>query len=498
MTNLLEATAISKSFGTHQVLSDVSLTLRQGEIVSLIGENGAGKSTLAKILCGIVQPDTGTLTLNGNSLTFSHPREALAAGIGIVHQELSLAENLTIAENFLLGHEPTRFGALDRKTMVSRTREGLARLGLSLDPHRLVATLSTGQRQMVEIARALACQTQLLIFDEPTSSLSEEDSKILLQLVKSLKNQGIAILYVSHRLAEVQEISDRIVALRDGRNSGEAIAPNITRENLIAMIVGREFSDMYGYTPRSHGPEALRIQNFQASEHHTPTSFAVRRGEIVGIAGLVGSGRSELLESIFGVHPPLMGSLWINGSEIRGVSPEVAWDNGLALVPESRKEQGIILESSIRENIILSDRERKSPLSLRDFEAERAQSDSSVESLRIRCTSGEQLTKHLSGGNQQKVVISRCLATNPSILLLDEPTRGVDVGARREIYSILFQLAQQGMAILFVSSELEEVLGIADRVLVMSDGAITGDLSREEASEHAIMSLASPHHKVAA
>lgn len=498
MTALLEAIGISKSFGATTVLSDVSLSLKRGEVVSLIGENGAGKSTLAKIVCGIERPDRGTITLNGNPVSFSHPREALAARIGIVHQELNLAENLSIAENFLLGHEPTRFGALDRKKMDASTREGLARLGLSLDPNRLVSSLSPAQRQMVEIARALSFQTELLIFDEPTSSLSQEDSRTLLDLITKLKAQDLSILYVSHRLPEVLEISDRIVALRDGRNSGEAVSPNITRDNLITMIVGREISDIYGYQPRTLGEETLRVQNFQASEHHTPTSFAVRRGEIVGIAGLVGSGRSELLESIFGITPPLIGSLWINGSEVVNISPRTAWDNGLALVPESRKEEGVILESSIRENIILSDRAGKSPFSLRDSLVERAQSDSFISSLRIRCASGEQLTKNLSGGNQQKVVIGRCLAANPSILLLDEPTRGVDVGARREIYSILFQLAQHGMAVLFVSSELEEVLGIADRILVMSDGEITGDLPRQQASEHTIMSLASSHQKVAA
>jgi ribose transport system ATP-binding protein len=498
MAVLFEARGISKSFGTNSVLSDVSLSLKQGEVTSLIGENGAGKSTLAKILSGIVQPDAGTLTLNGKAVRFSDPREALAAKIGIVHQELNLAENLTIAENFLLGHEPTHFGTLDRRKMAEITRKGLSRLGLSLDPSRLVATLSIAQRQMVEIARALSFETKILIFDEPTSSLSEEDSRTLLSLITQLKAQGVSILYVSHRLPEVQEISDCIVALRDGRNSGEAFAPNISRENLIAMIVGREISDIYGYKPRPHGEEALRVQNFQARAHHTPTSFAVRRGEIVGIAGLVGSGRSELLESIFGITPPLIGSLFINESEVRLRSPRDAWNNGLALVPESRKEQGVILESSIRENIILSDRARQSALSLRDSIEERTTSDTCISSLCIRCTSGEQLTKNLSGGNQQKVVIGRCLATNPSVLLLDEPTRGVDVGARREIYSILFQLAEQGMAILFVSSELEEVLGIADRVLVMSDGDITGDLPREAASEHAIMSLASAHEQVAA
>jgi ribose transport system ATP-binding protein len=498
MTKLLEAHGISKSFGGNTVLSDVSLTLERGEVVSLIGENGAGKSTLAKILCGIVQPDRGTITLNGELKTFSHPREALAAQIGIVHQELNLAENLSIAENFLLGHEPVRYGMLDRGRMEEITREGLSRLALPLNPHRLVSTLSTAQRQMVEIARALSFDTRILIFDEPTSSLSDEDAKLLLQIIKMLKSQGVAILYVSHRLPEVQEISDRIVALRDGQNSGEAIPPNIHRESLIRMIVGRELSDIYGYKPRPLGSEALSVKHFRATERHAPTSFAVRAGEIVGIAGLVGSGRSELLESIFGLTPHLSGDLLINGVHASISSPKNAWNNKLALVPESRKDQGVILESSIRENIILSDREQQSPWSLRATGSERKVTDHFIESLRIRCISGEQLSKSLSGGNQQKVVLGRCLASKPAVLLLDEPTRGVDVGARREIYSLLFQLAAQGMAILFVSSELEEIIGISDRALVMSDGGVAGEISRQSLSEHAIMSLASSHQRVAA
>lgn len=498
MTKLLEAHGISKSFGGNTVLSEVSLSIDSGEVVSLIGENGAGKSTLAKIISGIVQPDHGTITLNGQLKVFNHPREALAAQIGIVHQELNLAENLSIAENFLLGHEPLRYGMLDRNRMEERTRSGLARLALHLDPHRLVSTLSTAQRQMIEIARALSFDTRILIFDEPTSSLSDEDAKLLLQIIKMLKSQGVAILYVSHRLPEVQEISDRIIALRDGKNSGEANPPHINRENLIRMIVGRELADIYGYKTRTLGAEALKVENFRASDRHAPTSFSVRAGEIVGIAGLVGSGRSELLESLFGLTAHLSGELSINGRRAVVTSPKNAWDNKLALVPESRKDQGVILESSIRENIILSDRERQNPWRLRDGGAEREITDEFIASLRIRCVSGEQLSKNLSGGNQQKVVLGRCLAAKPAILLLDEPTRGVDVGARREIYSLLFQLAEQGMAILFVSSELEEIIGISDRVLVMSDGEVTGEISRNSLSEHAIMSLASSHQRVAA
>jgi len=498
MTHLLQVRGVSKSFGGTPVLSDVSLSLAAGEVVSIIGENGAGKSTLAKIIAGIVQPDSGALTLHGSPISFSHPREALTARIGMVHQELNLAENLTVAENILLGREPTRYGALNRAEMESIARAALSRLSLLIDPNRLVSTLSTAQRQMIEIARVLSFDAEIVIFDEPTSSLSEEEGRGLLTMIKRLKNEGVAILYVSHRLPEVLEISDRIVGLRDGKNSGEAPAASIQRDDLIKMIVGREIKDIYGYKARKHGESALSVKDFKATPWHTPTSLSVRRGEIVGIAGLVGSGRSELLESIFGVTPPESGSIEINGAPANITSPQAAWRAGMAYVPESRKEQGLILDSSIRENIILSDTRSPRSLALRQSARENVESDALISQLGIRCSSREQRAGSLSGGNQQKVVLARCLSTNPAILLLDEPTRGVDVGARREIYSLLFKLAEEGLAILFVSSELEEVIGIADRVFVMCDGEVRGELSRERLSEHAIMSLASHHSQVAA
>jgi ribose transport system ATP-binding protein len=498
MSYLLEATGVSKSFGGAPVLSDVHLAIRPGEVVSLIGENGAGKSTLAKILCGIVQPDHGTLFLNGQAISFEHPRQALAARIAIVHQELNLAENLTVAENLLLGREPLRHGLLDRAEMLRQASEALNRLSLTIDPNQLVSTLSTAQRQMLEIARALSFDPHLLIFDEPTSSLGEEDARRLLSLITQLKATGVAILYVSHRLPEVIEISDRIVALKDGKNSGEAAPPHITRDTLIRLIVGRDLNDIYGYQPRHIGEEALALNQFQATPWHTPCSFSIRKGEIVGIAGLVGSGRSELMEALFGISQAAGGSISIAGEEVSVTTSRNAWSRGIALVPESRKEQGLILESSIRDNIVLSERILSSAFIPRDAAEEKKTSESFTASLRIRCASSEQRSAELSGGNQQKVVIARCLATSPSVLLLDEPTRGVDVGARREIYSLLFSLAAQGMAILFVSSELEEVIGIADRVLVMSDGELCGELPRAAFSEHAIMSLASHHPQVAA
>ena len=498
MTYLLEAQGIYKSYGAVPVLHDVSLAIRPGEVVSLIGENGAGKSTLAKILAGVTRHNAGSLRLRGAEVSFSYPREALNSGIGMVHQELNLAENLTVTENLLLGREPRRMKLLDRPAMRQEAKRALAQLNIALNPDTLVAELSTAQRQMVEIAHALSFNAELLIFDEPTSSLSESDGRLLLKVIMTLKAQGVAIIYVSHRLPEVQQISDRIVALRDGRNSGTAVPPNLSRNSLIHMIVGREITDIYGYETRPLGKEALKLSSFQATPWHTPCSFSVRAGEIVGIAGLVGSGRSELLAGIFGVTSAVTGSVSINGSSACISSPTQEWISGIALVPESRKEQGLILDASIRENVILSDQTKKSLLALRDQDEEREHTESLITSLHIKCRGPEHLCRDLSGGNQQKVVIAKCLHTKPTVLLLDEPTRGVDVGARREIYSLLFTLARAGMAVLFVSSELEEVLGIADRVLVMSDGEIKGEIPRESLSEHPIMSLASSHSQVAA
>ncbi len=493
MALLLEAKDMTKSFGTNTVLHDVSLTLERGEIVSIIGENGAGKSTLAKIVAGVAYPDSGTLLLDGQPVTFAHPRDAIECGIGMVHQELNIAENLSIAENILLGHEYTRWGALCKRSMHDTARRALAQLELELDPRRIASTLSAAQRQLVEIARALAFDARIVILDEPTSSLSEQEGGLLLELLLKLKRGGVSVLYVSHRIPEVQRISDRVIALRDGRNSGELCAAQLERDTIIKLIVGREMKDIYGYTPRIAGDVALELGNFQASDNHAPCDLSLRRGEIVGIAGLIGSGRTEFLESIFGISRARAGTTRINGSFVSITSPQDACSVGLALVPESRKEQGIIASSSIRENTVLSVLRTLSRTVVRNRKRETSLAADFIEKLRIRCTGPEQRVAELSGGNQQKVVLARCLATSPSVLLLDEPTRGVDVGARREIYSILFELAAQGLAILFVSSELEEVLGIADRVLVMNAGRITGDLPRSTLSEHSIMALASHH-----
>jgi ribose transport system ATP-binding protein len=494
----VELSGIAKSYGSQKVLYDISLSIEAGSAVSLIGENGAGKSSLAKIIAGITSPDEGSLSLFGETTTFSHPREAIAAGVGIVHQEISLLDNLTIAENISLGREPLHRGCLDRQRMNEIAQSALSQLASTLPPTRKVSTLSVAQKQLVEIARALAHQARILIFDEPTSSLSEHDTEHLLQTIETLRLRGVTIIYVSHRLAEVMRISDRVIALRDGRLSGELTRPQITRDALITSMIGRELRDMYSYTPRQFGDVVLELSNFQASADHTPFSLTVRAGEIVGIAGLIGAGRSELIEALYGVRTASSGSVSVRGKQLPSGLPPESLRSGLALVPESRKEQGIIAPFSISDLIALVSGADGDSSIVRSLPRESAQATQWIAELGINCTGPAQPVGNLSGGNQQKVGLAKCLASQPAVLLLDEPTRGIDIGARKAIYELLFALASRGLAILFVSSELDEVMGLADRVLVMNDGTIAGTLLRGEYSERAIISLASHHESAVA
>jgi ribose transport system ATP-binding protein len=496
MSYAVELSQIVKSYGSQRVLNAVSLTIRSGTVVSLIGENGAGKSTLAKIIAGIIRPDSGAMTLFGRHATFSHPAEALAMGVGIVHQEISLLDNLSVAENICLGREPSHKGWLNRQEMLETTRSALSLLALSIDPSRRVGTLSLAQKQMIEIARALAHRARLIIFDEPTSSLSEQDAQSLLHTISSLRTLGITSLYVSHRLSEVMQISDRVIALRDGTLSGELIAPFLDRQQLIGYMIGREMRDMYDYSSRPLGEPTLELSNFKASAYHTACDISARAGEIVGIAGLVGSGRTELLEAIYGIHKCVSGSVRVRGRNISIYSPAQALLAGISLAPESRKEQGVLGAFSITDTLAASPcRDGHLAPVMRSRRDEAAAADRWISELQVNCTGREQPVCTLSGGNQQKVILARCLASSPTVLLLDEPTRGIDIGARRAIYGLLFSLARQGMTIIFVSSELEEVMGIADKAYVMSEGRVTGLLSRKDFSEHAFLSLASPHRE---
>lgn len=489
---LLAASGLTKRFPGVLALEDVSLSVAKGELVAVIGENGAGKSTLMKILAGILQPDAGEMEFEGRKGTLDGVLEAQALGIALIHQELNLADNLDVAGNVFLGREPQHRGFLNKREMRERTQAILNRLGATFAPNALVSELSLGQRQMVEIAKALSLEAKLLIMDEPTSSLSARETEMLFEVMLSLKRQGMSILYISHRLGEVTLLADRVVALRDGRNAGELAKADINHEAMVRLMVGRDLSQVFDHQPQAPHEPVLEVQGLKTRAHpQHRLNFRLRRGEIVGMAGLVGSGRTEVLRAIFGVEPAVEGRMLVQGERVDIKHPETAIHAGLALVPEDRKALGVFLPESIRWNVGLPSvaRDAKAGIFL-DRAMERHHAERAKEKLQVKATSLETLVGTLSGGNQQKVALGKWLTMQPKVLLLDEPTRGIDVGAKREIYQLMEKLASDGMAILFVSSEMEEVLAMSDRVLVMHEGRLAGELKREELSEEAVMRLA--------
>ncbi|WP_013627593.1 sugar ABC transporter ATP-binding protein [Rubinisphaera brasiliensis] len=494
---LLEVRGLSKQFPGVKALQNVNLTLGRGEILAVVGENGAGKSTLMKILAGVQRPDSGEILLEGQPQSFGSVDDSLDAGISLIHQELNLSDNLDVAANIFLGREPHRWGLLDRKQICNRANAHLKQVGLSVSPRQLVRHLSVGQQQLVEIAKALSTDARILIMDEPTSALSQREADNLLQVVKELKAAGVSILYISHRLAEVEELADRVTVLRDGQNAGELDRAEITHEAMVSRMVGRDVSRFYQRTSHTPGETVLRMKEVVTTTwpQHA-ASFELRRGEIVGLAGLVGAGRSELLRAIFGVDSRIEGTVELQGKQLPSGDARAAIRGGCGFVPEDRKEQGLILEMSVRENASLASLKTHATggvLLNRRYEQEL--SAESIRSLGIRTPHAEQIVGLLSGGNQQKVVLAKWLATNPAVLFLDEPTRGIDIGAKEEIYRLLDDLAGKGLAILFASSELEEIIGMSDRVLVMHEGELTGELPRSELSEQRIMQLATGQKK---
>jgi len=491
-TPLLEVKHISKQFPGVKALHRVSLTLNQGEVLAVIGENGAGKSTLMKILAGVQAPDSGQLTLAGTPISLSKVEEALDLGIALIHQELNLCENLDIAANIFLGREPGSWGMIDHRQTWGEAEKLLKQVGLNVSPRTLVGDLTVGQQQMVEIAKALSINARILIMDEPTSSLSLHESEALFSVIRELKSRGVSIIYISHRLGEVNDLADRVVVLRDGENAGELDRDSISHDRMVQMMVGRSVSQFFPHTPHEPGEVILEVKQLRtpANPSH-PISFTLRRSEIVGISGLVGAGRTELMQVLFGIDPPISGSICVNGQEIQMHSPQEAIRAGLALVPEDRKLQGLVLQMAVRENMSLASLSRdQGRLGRIDFGREQSISSEMIQAMNIKTPGDRQIVQFLSGGNQQKVVLGKWLAMNPSVLLLDEPTRGVDIGAKEEIYLLMNQLAASGMAVLFVSSDLEEIRGISDRVLVMHEGELTGELKRDQLSEEAIMQLA--------
>ncbi|SFK67052.1 sugar ABC transporter ATP-binding protein [Brevibacillus centrosporus] len=489
---LLEMKGINKSFPGVKVLSDVQLNLKSGELVALMGENGAGKSTLMKILGGIYERDAGTIIVKGETQEKMTPDIASSRGIAIIHQEMNLIPHLSVMENIFLGREYTygKSGIVNWRKMRQETKRWLDQLAIKLDPDTLVGDLSVGQQQMIEIAKALSMQADILVLDEPTAALTNREIDALFDMIASLKEKGVGMIYISHRMEEIFQVSDRITVLRDGQYVGTVETAETNLDELVKMMVGREITDRFPKVEVQLGGERLRVENLNVKDKLSNISFSIKSGEIVGVAGLMGAGRTELAKALFGLEKVREGQILVDGKPVRVTRPIDAISAGIALVTEDRKEEGLVLSLSVRENISLPNLQKVSSLGVMKPRDEQVLSNDAIQRLFIKTAGGEQIVGSLSGGNQQKVVIGKWLAKKPKILILDEPTRGVDIGAKKEIYDIMNRLAQDGVAILMISSELPEVLGMSDRVLVMHEGRITGEFTREEATQEMIMRAA--------
>ncbi len=500
-TRLLEVRAVTKRFPGVVALDRVEMLVEPGEVLAVIGENGAGKSTLMKILAGVQSADSGQLLVDGESVEIISGvgvEAALAAGIALIHQELNLADNLDIASNIFLGREPRRGPGrvlIDHQQAHERSRRFLRMVGLDLDPATLVSELSIGRQQLVEIAKALSVDARVLIMDEPTSSLSEGEAESLFAVIEQLRDEGRSIVYISHRLGEVLRLADRVTVLRDGANAGELSGAEMTHDAMVRLMVGRDIELSGRRKDRELGEVVLEARGLRSAAFPAHgLDFSIRSGEIVGLAGLVGAGRTELLETVFGITQALGGRLQIGESDLLPSDPFAAIEAGLALVPEDRKRQGLVLEMSVGANLSLASLKRDAWVGWLNRRRERSISDEMIGRLRVKTPGREQVVRYLSGGNQQKVVLGKWLAMEPRVLLMDEPTRGIDVGAKQEIYELMEELALRGVAILFVSSEMEEVLRMSDRLLVMHEGRIAGELDRavleSVAGEESVMRLA--------
>jgi ABC-type sugar transport system ATPase subunit len=491
MPFFLKINGISKRFPGVQALKDVSFEVAEGSIHAVMGENGAGKSTLMQVIAGVYQPDAGTIEFGGQTLRVDNPGEAQAKGIAIVYQELNLAPNLSIAENIFLGIEPRRrLWFLDRANLRARAEEAMAQLGLHFDPDRIVRTLTVAQQQLIEICKSLVRNPRLLILDEPTSSLSETESAILFRVIVDLQNRGVTILYISHRLPEVFALCDTLTVLRDGHHVRTLRIQESSGAEVVRLMVGRELLQFHRTKFEKSGDIVLEVRNLTKKGQYQNVSFSLRRGEIVAMAGLIGAGRSETAMGIFGSPPPDQGELSLNGKKLNIREPKDALTAGIAFVPEDRKSMGLVLGASVGTNISSATLRRLAigPFVNRSLENDLV--DRYVNRLSVRTPTTEQRTGLLSGGNQQKVLLAKWLAVQPSVLIVDEPTRGVDIGTKAEIYTLFDQLAREGIAILVISSDLPEVLALADRILVMRHGHMAGELTRAEATEERIMHLA--------
>jgi len=494
--NRLELTGISKSFPGVKALDSIDVTFNGGTVGGLVGENGAGKSTLLKILSGAYTPDEGTITINGQGHAFKSTSDALNAGIAVIYQELNLVPEMTVAENMLLGHYPKKkSGLIDFNALYATATKHLEYIMENIDPHVKVKTLPIAQRQMIEIAKALLYNASIIAFDEPTSSLSQKEITNLFRIIRALREQGKTVIYVSHRLEEVFELCDSVTVFRDGKFVEKFTdMEKLTQDVLVNRMVGRDISDIYNYQGRPIGTSTvLSVENFLCTNIREPISFSLRKGEILGFFGLVGAGRTELMKGIYGATRQLEGTVKVNGEEVQIRKPGDAIKRGVAFLPEDRKDEGIIPVRSVEENINISS--RRNNLKCKFFlkpHWERENAESFIQKLSIKSPSRHQIIQNLSGGNQQKAILARWLGDKLTVLIMDEPTRGIDVGTKNEFYNLMYQMAESGISIICISSDLPEVMGTCDRLAVMREGKIVKILQREEFDKEKIMNLALP------
>ena len=504
---LLEMRNITKTFPGVRALDGVTFDLYKGEFHALVGENGAGKSTLMKVLGGVYPYPQygGEIFLEGQERRFGSVRDAENAGIAVIYQELSLIKELSIGENIFLGREPRSFGVIRWEELYSRAQKLLDELRLPLDPRTPVGNLGIGQQQLVEIGKALSQEARILVLDEPTAALTDAEVETLFRILNGLKERGVGMIYISHKLDEVFRMSNRITVLRDGRTVGTDLASNLDQPRVIARMVGREVGDIFPEADHERGDTVFEARNMSVEDPNIAgkllvdrVNFSVRRGEVLGIAGLMGAGRSDLLMGIFGAHAGrVSGEIYVEGKPVRIKRPSDAIDHGIAFVTEDRKRFGLVLDQTILRNMTLAGLTKLSGKFVTDEDAESAAGERAMKDLRVKANSVFTVVGTLSGGNQQKVVLAKWLLTNPRVLFLDEPTRGIDVGAKQEIYAQINKLARTGLAIVLVSSELPEVLGLSDRVLVLHEGKMTGEFTRTEATPEAVMSCATGHARAA-
>ena len=487
----IEMRGIDKSFGGNAVLKDAGFLLEGGEIHALMGENGAGKSTLMKILTGVYTKDAGTVIVDGKEVCYKNAQEAEKAGIVFIHQELNVLFDLTVEENMFLGKEiRNRFGVCNKKAMRARVKEVLDKLGVDIDPGETMSNLSVGQQQMIEIAKALMVDAKVIIMDEPTAALTQSETEVLFEVVKSLRKKGVSIVYISHRMEEIFELCDRITILRDGSYIDTKRIVDTDMNDVVKMMIGREIGERYPNREVNIGDVVLEVKDFTCPGVFEQVSFQVHAGEVLGVSGLMGAGRTEIMQAIFGNMPHTTGTLFLNGKEIQNKNPQQAMKNGIGFITEDRKVEGLMLEKSIMENISIANLGRISNGGVIQKKAEQDLVKRGIEELHIKCFGPQHECDNLSGGNQQKVVFAKWIYTDPKVLILDEPTRGVDIGAKKEIYNIINDLAAKGVAIIMVSSELPEVLGMSDRIMVIGEGKVRGILNKEEADQENIMVLA--------